>query len=159
METKRFFRFEISITVLVSSFWLIWIPMLWVYGHYNFFYFYRTGIDFSRQNLTFIDVRFWRLKSIPRSGGWSFINGHWPEFECLKWIVLLQITVLAYHIEHCSKRICKTTRSHIGKVMWGIHKVGIITIFDNADIFWLKCVCVCFPCGRPRWLIRIDWDL
>ena len=31
-----------------------------------FFYFYSAGIDFSRQNLTSIDVRIWRLKSIPR---------------------------------------------------------------------------------------------
>ena len=26
---------------------------------------YNAGIDFSRQNLTSVDVRFWRLKSIP----------------------------------------------------------------------------------------------
>ena len=26
---------------------------------------YSAGIDFRRQNLTFVDVRFWRLKSIP----------------------------------------------------------------------------------------------
>ena len=28
-----FFQFEIIINVLVSSFWFIWIPMLWVYDH------------------------------------------------------------------------------------------------------------------------------
>ena len=26
---------------------------------------YSAGIDFSRQDLTSVDVRFWRLKSIP----------------------------------------------------------------------------------------------
>ena len=26
---------------------------------------YSAGIDFSRQNLTSVDVRFWRLKSTP----------------------------------------------------------------------------------------------
>ena len=26
---------------------------------------YSAGIDFSRQNVTSVDVRFWRLKSIP----------------------------------------------------------------------------------------------
>ena len=26
---------------------------------------YSTGIDFSRQNLTSVEVKFWRLKSIP----------------------------------------------------------------------------------------------
>ena len=43
--------------------------MLWVYGHYEYFYFYSAGIDFSRQNLTSTDVRFWRLKSIPALKG------------------------------------------------------------------------------------------
>ena len=31
METKGFFPFEINLNVLVSSFWIIWIPMSWVY--------------------------------------------------------------------------------------------------------------------------------
>ena len=39
--------------------------MLWVYGHQKYFYSYSVGIDFSGQNLTSTDVRFWRLKSIP----------------------------------------------------------------------------------------------
>ena len=56
---------EIIINVLVSSFRFIWIPMLWVYGNYKYFYSYSAGIDFSRQNLTSTDVRFWRLKSFP----------------------------------------------------------------------------------------------
>ena len=30
---KDFFKFEIIINVLVSSFWFIWIPVVWVYGH------------------------------------------------------------------------------------------------------------------------------
>ena len=63
-RTKGFFQFEIIITALVSSFWFIWIPMLLVYSHYKYFYFYIAGIDFSRQNLTSTDVRFWRLNSI-----------------------------------------------------------------------------------------------
>ena len=36
-ETKSFFQFEIiinMINVLVSYFRFIWIPILWVYGHY-----------------------------------------------------------------------------------------------------------------------------
>ena len=37
METKRFFTFEITMYVLVSSFRLILILILWVYGHYNYF--------------------------------------------------------------------------------------------------------------------------
>ena len=34
-----------------------------IYG--SFLNSYRAGIDFNRQNLTSIDVRFWRLKPIP----------------------------------------------------------------------------------------------
>ena len=49
MEIKGFIQFEIIINVLVGSFWFIWIPMLWVYGHYKYVYFYSVGIDFSLQ--------------------------------------------------------------------------------------------------------------
>ena len=44
--------------ICLSSFWFIWIPMLWVYGHYKDFYSYSAGIDFRRQNLTSTDARF-----------------------------------------------------------------------------------------------------
>ena len=33
---KGLFQFEIIINVFVSSFWFIWIPMLWVYGLYKY---------------------------------------------------------------------------------------------------------------------------
>ena len=56
-EPKGFIQFEIIINVLVSSFWFIWIPMLWVCDHYKYCYSYSAGIDFSRQNLTSTDVR------------------------------------------------------------------------------------------------------
>ena len=36
MDSKGFFQFEIIINVLASSFRFIWIPMLWVYAHFNF---------------------------------------------------------------------------------------------------------------------------
>ena len=65
METEGFFQFEIIMNVLVSFFRFIWIPMLWVYGYYTYFYSYSAGIDFSCQNMASRDVRFWRLKSIP----------------------------------------------------------------------------------------------
>ena len=32
---------------------------------------YSVGIDFRRQNLTSVDVRFWRLKSIPAQAACS----------------------------------------------------------------------------------------
>ena len=37
---------RVFINALVSSFWFIWIPMLWFYGHYEYFYSYSAGIDF-----------------------------------------------------------------------------------------------------------------
>ena len=52
MEIKGFFQFEIIINVLVSFFRFIWIPMLYVYGHYKYYYSYIAGNDFRRQNLT-----------------------------------------------------------------------------------------------------------
>ena len=42
METKGF---EIIINILDNSSWFIWIPMLWVYGHYKNIYAYSVGID------------------------------------------------------------------------------------------------------------------
>ena len=39
---------------------------------------YRTGINFRRQNLTSIDVRFWRLKSIPALWELFFSNSRRP---------------------------------------------------------------------------------
>ena len=65
LKAGGFFQFEIIINVLVSFFRFIWIPMIWVYDHYKYLYYYSAGIDFGRQNLTSGDVRFWRLKSIP----------------------------------------------------------------------------------------------
>ena len=51
IKTKRptgFFQFQIIIPVLVSSFRFIWIPMLWVYGHYKYFTLsVRISISFS----------------------------------------------------------------------------------------------------------------
>ena len=47
METKVvFFQFEIIIYVLVSaSLEYLYICMLWVYGHYKYFYSFSAGID------------------------------------------------------------------------------------------------------------------
>ena len=45
---QRVFQFEIIIDFLMSIFWFIWIPMLWVYDQYKYVYSYSEG--------------FWRLK-------------------------------------------------------------------------------------------------
>ena len=54
--------------------------MLWVYGHNKYVYSYSAGIDFSRQNLTFTDVRFCplinmikvALRVVRFKGFWNF---------------------------------------------------------------------------------------
>ena len=46
----------------VSSFWFIWIPMLYIYILINSF---SAGTVFRRHNLTSSDVRLWRLKTVP----------------------------------------------------------------------------------------------
>ena len=69
METKGFCQFESIINVLVSYFLFIWIPMLWVYGYYKYFYSYSAGIDFRRQILTpKVDHRTVRFKIVHISG-------------------------------------------------------------------------------------------
>ena len=45
---------EIIINVLVCSFRFIWIPMLCVYIHYEYFISFSAGINFRRQNGTLI---------------------------------------------------------------------------------------------------------
>ena len=69
MEIKGLFQFEILINFLVRSFHFISIPMLWVYDHYNVFVSFSAGTVCRRQNLTSIDVRFWRLLSDPALEG------------------------------------------------------------------------------------------
>ena len=97
---RGFFQLEIIINVLV------WIPMLWVYDHYNFCNTFNATTVFRRQNLTFVDVRFWRVKTVPvlrglklkvsttyiahnPNRGLSFLglvddldHRHWPQAEC-----------------------------------------------------------------------------
>ena len=81
METKGFFHIEIIINVLVSYVRFIWIPVLWVYGHYKYIYSYSAGIDFRRQILT--------SKVDPRSVGVSdryeaciFITWFYMPWHC-----------------------------------------------------------------------------
>ena len=46
----QMFLFDLNLNVLVSSFRFIWIPMLWVYGYFNYFNSFSAGIVFIRQN-------------------------------------------------------------------------------------------------------------
>ena len=71
METKRFFQFEIIKNGVDSSFLFIWIPMLWVYGHYKYFNFFSAWTAFKRHNLTSADIRFWRVKTVPALKGYQ----------------------------------------------------------------------------------------
>ena len=87
------FQSEIIVNVLVSSFRFIWIPILWVYGQYNFFNSFSAEIVFKRQNLTSVDVRFckkmkpvrhptkfplFQLVYVKSSiGQWTIVIYHW----------------------------------------------------------------------------------
>ena len=105
---KGFFQFEIIINVLVSSFWFIWIPVLWVYGHHK--YFYCAGIDFSCQNMTSTNVRFWRLKLIPALWG---LKGH---FSC--------VTRVAAHSRfYCSTSFC--TNTNMEYIIMDLYGMGV----------------------------------
>ena len=66
---KVFFQFEIITNALASSFCLIRIPMIWIYGHQNLLYSFSAEGIYGRQNLTSIDVGFWRLKTVPALKG------------------------------------------------------------------------------------------
>ena len=44
-ENKGLFQFELIKNVLVSSFRLIWITMLWVYGHYKYVFYFITRLN------------------------------------------------------------------------------------------------------------------
>ena len=55
---EGFFQSENIINVLVGFFRFISIPMLWVYGHYEYFISVSAGTVFIHQNLTSTDVRF-----------------------------------------------------------------------------------------------------
>ena len=43
--------------------------MLWVYGYYQCCDSFSVGIVFRRQNMTSLDVTFWRLKTVPALKG------------------------------------------------------------------------------------------
>ena len=68
-KPKGFFSTWNIIHVLFRSFCFLWISMLRVYGHYKKHDFFSVGVNFRRQNLTSVDVRFWRLKTIPTLKG------------------------------------------------------------------------------------------
>ena len=46
----------------------------WFPAFRNMFDSYSAGVDFSRQNLTSTDVRFWRIKTVPALEGLSFYH-------------------------------------------------------------------------------------
>ena len=63
-KPKGYVQFEIIINVLLSSLRLIWIPMLWVYGHYIYLILAARGQTSDVRIWRLLDVRFWRQKSV-----------------------------------------------------------------------------------------------
>ena len=61
------------------------MTMLRVYGHYKYIIGFSAEIVFRRQNLTSVDVRLWRLKTVPVLKGlilgwWLFCQGEWKNY-------------------------------------------------------------------------------
>ena len=72
-----------------------WFSSIFSHTQYHLFNSFSVGIDFRRQNLTSIDVRFWHLKSVPALKGLnipelvlikcSFQNGLWLWPSVTSW--------------------------------------------------------------------------
>ena len=92
MQTKGFFQFRFIIIniVLVISFRLIWIPMLWGLGHLVIFYFFQRFIrvesDVYRHEILFIKV-YLAADVRPRSSSNS-VEIWYPRSIC-KWAVTI----------------------------------------------------------------------
>ena len=112
---KGFFQFKIIINVLASSSRFIWMPLLWVYGHYQYLIFFNARTVFKRQNLTSTDVRFWRVKAVPalkvcwfivRDTDTTLLQHCWASFVGCDYIPVfpqpgcqaLHSTEITYHI-------------------------------------------------------------
>ena len=80
-----FFKFEIILNVSVSSFCVIWIPMVWVSAiDYKYVNYFSAGTVFIRQNLTSADVRFWRIMTVPALKGLMKIGlRRWPYSQLI----------------------------------------------------------------------------
>ena len=65
-ETKGIFQFEIVLITLITLHLNTYVISLLPFWMFDFF---SAGIDFRRHNLTSIDVRFWRVKSLPALEG------------------------------------------------------------------------------------------
>ena len=63
MEIKGFFQFEIISDVLVIFPLHLNTYMLFVHGYYKYFNSSSEGTVFKRQNLTYVDVRFWVFRN------------------------------------------------------------------------------------------------
>ena len=86
-----FTQFEIIFNVSVTSSRFIWIPMLWVYGHYKYFYSYSVGIYFSRRR------QILTTKVYPRT---VRVNSESRIYICLFCIYLLLICFISWS-NHC----------------------------------------------------------
>ena len=136
---KGIFQFEITINVLFSSSRFIWISTLWVYGHYNLFNSFSIGTVFRRQNLTSIDVRFWRLKTFPAL---KWVNNWWfPTFITFGYQVVVWLSGLMRQDDlHEPMRTTSAWFKEDGIIMYSLYS-GVNTAFWNngvSDVVWLS---------------------
>ena len=105
-------KFEFIINDLVSSSRFIWIPILWVYGHSNFFKSFSVGIVFIGHTSE-SDV-YWRKlltnKDCPRFDiSWRLYN----EWLLIKFILSLVVLIFSWHFECHWSLIFIATNHHI----------------------------------------------
>ena len=93
-KTKGFIQRE------SSSSRFIWIPMLWVYGHYKYFTLSAQGSTLDVRLDVHIDFKFWRIKSVPALRGLAFKSRLYPYINWSR----------CRERMHTSIKLTKTTR-------------------------------------------------
>ena len=142
MKNIGFFQFEITINVLVSSFRLIWIPMLWVCGHQKYFNSLSVGIFLIRHNLTSTDVRLWRIKTVPALKGLiTPRNIEWEHIERRAHKKAL------YSLDASLNMICKRCSLECDMGKYSTRPMCKVWAFRRTPCTLDEC-CVSFHCAK-----------
>ena len=110
-----FFNLWIIMNVLASSLRFIWISLLWVYGHYNFFNSFSQGTVFRRQILTSKDApELTGLNAITELKGFNNKRLLYLLGKCKKniWIsIRLYVNEICHVSSDCGEHCSTITRS------------------------------------------------
>ena len=105
METKGFSQLIIIKHILVNSFLYILIHMLLVYGYYKHFNSFSAGTVFMRRNLTSVDVRFWRIKTVPALKGLNMSVKSPNNFREFYVKMTLYYNIVELYVKAAARRI------------------------------------------------------